>query len=134
MSDVVLQNVRVLAIDQLADERADKPSVVKAVTLEVDAVGGEKVALASLVGTLSLMLRKAGEVGEAATRRVTIADLGHAATSSHDTRFVTIGVMRASKNRIIACRSKRCRRLPRRSPGVERRKTKTNERQASLGT
>ena len=97
MSDVVLQNVRVLAVDQLADERADKPSVVKAVTLEVDAVGGEKVALASLVGTLSLMLRKAGEVGEAATRRVTIADLGHAAASSHDTHFVTIGVMRASK-------------------------------------
>jgi pilus assembly protein CpaB len=97
MSDVVLQNVRVLAIDQVADERTDKPSVVKAVTLEVDAIGGEKVALASRVGSLSLMLRKAGEVGEAVTRRVTIADLGHAAASPRDTRFVTIGVMRMSK-------------------------------------
>ena len=29
-SDVVLQNVKVLAIDQLADDSADKPSVVKA--------------------------------------------------------------------------------------------------------
>ncbi|MDE2375606.1 MAG: hypothetical protein KGL96_15390, partial [Hyphomicrobiales bacterium] len=77
--------------------RTDKPSVVKAVTLEVDAIGGEKVALASRVGSLSLMLRKAGEVGEAVTRRVTIADLGHAAASPRDTRFVTIGVMRMSK-------------------------------------
>ena len=32
-ADVVLQNVRVLAVDQIADERAEKPSVAKAVTL-----------------------------------------------------------------------------------------------------
>ena len=36
VNDVVLQNVRVLAVDQLADQRADKPAVVQAVTLEVD--------------------------------------------------------------------------------------------------
>ena len=36
INDVVIQDARVLAIDQLADQRADKPSVVKAVTLEVD--------------------------------------------------------------------------------------------------
>ena len=35
-TDVVLQNVKVLAIDQIADERADKPSIARAVTLEVD--------------------------------------------------------------------------------------------------
>ena len=33
ITDVVLQDARVLAIDQLADQRTDKPSVVKAVTL-----------------------------------------------------------------------------------------------------
>ncbi len=97
MSDIVLQNVRVLAVDQLADERADKPALVKTVTLEVNATDGEKVALASIMGTLSLMLRKAGEVSEAATRRITFADLGHATAPSHDTHFVTIGVMRALK-------------------------------------
>ena len=37
-TDVVLQNVRVLAIDQTADERAAKASVAKSVTLEVDTV------------------------------------------------------------------------------------------------
>ena len=60
-TDVVLQNVRVLAVDQVADERADKPSLAKAVTLEVEAIGAQKLALAATVGTLSLALRKAGE-------------------------------------------------------------------------
>ncbi len=95
MSDVVLQNARVLAVDQLADQRAEKASVVKAVTLEVKVADGEKLALASLVGTLSLMLRKAGEVAESTPRRVTLADLGRpAAASGH---FITVGVTRASK-------------------------------------
>ena len=35
-TEVVLQNARVLAIDQIADERTEKPAVVKSVTLEVD--------------------------------------------------------------------------------------------------
>ena len=60
-TDVVLQNARVLAIDQIADERADKPAVAKAVTLEVDTIGAQKLSLAASVGSLSLMLRKAGE-------------------------------------------------------------------------
>ncbi len=97
MSDVVLQNARVLAIDQLADQRAEKPSVVKAVTLEVDVTNGEKLALASIVGTLSLMLRKAGEIADAAARRVTLADLGRATTPASDTRFTTVGITRSSK-------------------------------------
>lgn len=96
-NDVVIQNARVLAIDQLADERADKPSVAKAVTLEVDVASGQKLALASTVGTLSLMLRKAGELAETMSRRVTLADLGHAADPVRDLHFVTIGVTRASK-------------------------------------
>jgi pilus assembly protein CpaB len=76
-NDVVLQSVRVLAIDQLADERADKPSVVKAVTLEVDTTGAQKLALAASVGTLSLMLRKAGEAQAELTRQITLTDLGN---------------------------------------------------------
>ena len=74
-NDLVLQNARVLAIDQVADERADKPTVAKAVTLEVDMVGAQKLSLASSVGTLSLMLRKAGEASAGTSRRVTLEDL-----------------------------------------------------------
>jgi pilus assembly protein CpaB len=97
MSDVVMQNARVLAVDQMADERAEKPSVVKAVTLEVDVTSGQKLALASLVGTLSLMLRKAGEVVEMSPQRITLADIGQPPRSAADRRFVTIGVTRALK-------------------------------------
>ncbi len=61
-ADVVLQNVRVLAVDQIADERTEKPSIAKAVTLEVEVMAAQKLALAATVGTLSLALRKAGEV------------------------------------------------------------------------
>jgi pilus assembly protein CpaB len=77
-TDVVLQNVRVLAIDQIADERNDKPAVARAVTLEVDTGSAQKIALAASVGTLSLMLRKAGEATVGATRAVTLSELSGA--------------------------------------------------------
>lgn len=74
-TDVVLQNARVLAIDQTADERTSKPSVAKSVTLEVTTVEAQKVWLASSVGNLSLLLRKAGERDEARARKITLQDL-----------------------------------------------------------
>jgi pilus assembly protein CpaB len=95
VNDVVIQDVRVLAVDQLADQRADKPSVVKAVTIEVDPTEGQKIALAATVGTLSLLLRKAGEATGHDTRRVTTRDLMTA--PAQESHFVTIGVMRPSK-------------------------------------
>src|SRR6201999_3419734 len=75
-TEVVLQNTRVLAVDQSADERAAKAAVAKSVTLEVDTVDAQKVWLASSVGSLSLLLRKAGEVAQAKTRKITLQDLG----------------------------------------------------------
>jgi pilus assembly protein CpaB len=98
VNDVVMQNARVLAIDQLADERSDKPSVARAVTLEVDINGAQKLMLAAQVGTLSLALRKAGEVAAQDTRRVTNADLSNAdAGPREDRRFVSIQVIRSGK-------------------------------------
>ncbi len=97
-TDVVLQNTRVLAIDQLADERADKPAVVKAVTLEVDTVAAQKLTLASQVGTLSLALRKAGEATAGDQRRVTAEDLGRdTAPVAGPKKFSTVTVVRAGK-------------------------------------
>ena len=74
-TEVVLQNTKVLAVDQSADERAAKAQVAKAVTLEVNTVEAQKVWLASSVGSLSLLLRKAGEAGAEKTRRITLQDL-----------------------------------------------------------
>ena len=75
MNDVVIQNARVLAVDQLADDAADRPTVARAVTLEVDTISAQKIALSASLGTLSLMLRRAGEQHQDMTRRVTVSDL-----------------------------------------------------------
>jgi pilus assembly protein CpaB len=75
-TQVVLQDARVLAVDQIADERAAKATVAKSVTLEVNTVQAQKIWLASSVGNLSLLLRKAGETAETHTRKVTLDDLG----------------------------------------------------------
>lgn len=77
-SDVILQNVKVLAVDQSADERADKASLVKAVTLEVTTPAAQKLTLASTVGVLSLALRSAGTVKRETPERVGLADLSTA--------------------------------------------------------
>jgi pilus assembly protein CpaB len=74
-TQVVLQNVRVLAIDQVADERHANAAVAKSVTLETDTVGAQKLGLAGTIGTLSLMLRKAGEASGEKSRQVGIKDL-----------------------------------------------------------
>jgi pilus assembly protein CpaB len=102
-NDVVLQGVKVLAIDQTADDRTDKPAIARAVTLEVNAADAQKLALSSTVGTLSLMLRRAGEAKAADTRRVTLSDLvntGGPATLAdvrEVPRFATVGVRRAGR-------------------------------------
>src|SRR5215510_10467113 len=97
-SDVVLQNTRVLAIDQIADDRNDKPAVIEAVTLEVDTAGAQKLSLAASVGTLSLMLRRAGESMVEATRVITLSDLAARDTMPTQERsFATIRILRPIK-------------------------------------
>jgi pilus assembly protein CpaB len=75
-ADVLLQNIRVLGVDQQADDRSEKAAVVKAVTVEVDTEEAQKLALAQTVGTLSLALRNAGSLTTGRTERITVDDLG----------------------------------------------------------
>ena len=96
-TEVVLQNARVLAVDQVADERAAKTTVAKSVTLEVSTVEAQKVWLASSVGNLSLLLRKAGETAETRTRKITLNDLGsNEPVSTDKTATATVVVTRAA--------------------------------------
>jgi pilus assembly protein CpaB len=99
-NEVVLQNGRVLAVDQQADERADKPAVVKAVTLEVDQVGAQRLSLAATVGSLSLMLRKAGETTADKPRRITLEDLtSEIAPKDDDSAMKSIIVRRGAASK-----------------------------------
>ena len=95
-TQVVLQNTRVLAVDQTADDRAAKTTVAKSVTLEVDTIDAQKVWLASSVGSLSLLLRKAGETAETKTRKVTLNDLGTNEPVGDKSATTTVVVTRAS--------------------------------------
>jgi pilus assembly protein CpaB len=74
-SDILLQHVKVLAVDQLASERQEQPTVAKAVTLEVTPEQAQKVLLASNIGKLSLILRRPAEAGAGSGGRVTERDL-----------------------------------------------------------
>ena len=74
-SDLLLQDIKVIAVDQVASEQKDRPVVAKAVTLEVTPFQAQKISLATSVGSLSLILRKAGDSNVVADRRVTETDL-----------------------------------------------------------
>jgi pilus assembly protein CpaB len=73
--DVLLQSMKVLAVDQVADESKDSPTVVKSVTLEVSTKDAQKLTLAAGAGQLSLALRQAAASKGETTERVTLADL-----------------------------------------------------------
>ena len=87
-TEIVLQNTRVLAVDQSADTSSDKPTVAKAVTLEVSTDQAQRVWLASSVGNLSLLLRKAGETAAVSTKRITLSDLDGQAPADDSRRVV----------------------------------------------
>jgi pilus assembly protein CpaB len=77
-SDVILQSAKVLAIDQITAERTDKPTIAKAVTLEVGEEDAQKILLASDIGRLTLVLRQPHEANADPVRRVTERDLSTA--------------------------------------------------------
>ena len=80
-SEVILQSVKVLAIDQITGERTDRPTIAKAVTLEVSIEDAQKILLATNIGRLSLVLRQRAPGNDVRVRRVTEQDLGTSAAS-----------------------------------------------------
>jgi pilus assembly protein CpaB len=75
VTEVVLQNIRVLAIDQLTDEQREKPQIARTATVEVDPDEAQKLALAMQVGTLSLALRNIVATEPSQVTRIRVGDL-----------------------------------------------------------
>ena len=75
-SDILLEHVKVLAIDQIANEAEEKPTVARAVTLEVTKEQAQKILLASNVGKLSLILGRPAESSRDPNRRIGERDIG----------------------------------------------------------
>ena len=75
VTDVLLQNVRVMAIDQEARNADGTPKVARTATLEVAPLDAQKLALAQQAGSLSLVLRKPGETNNPVVETVNMNDL-----------------------------------------------------------
>jgi pilus assembly protein CpaB len=81
ITDVLLQDARVLALDQRARSADGKPTVARSATLQVDPIGAQKLALAQEIGSLSLVLRKPGEAEDTAVvQTVSLNDLRYGVT------------------------------------------------------
>jgi pilus assembly protein CpaB len=67
VSDVVIQDVRVLGVDLNSDPSSNKPATPSTATLEVNVPDAQKLAVAADLGKLSLALRRTGSAEIAQT-------------------------------------------------------------------
>ena len=76
VTDVVLQNTRIIAMGQRSRNEDGKPAIATTATLEVTPLDAQKLALGQQVGELSLVLRKPGEKdGQELVETVSLEDL-----------------------------------------------------------
>ena len=96
----VLQNIRVVGVDQLADEQSDAPKVARTVTVEVTPDDGQKLALAQRAGTLSLSLRSLdmadGVTEDAPLESVRLADILQEKVTPEGEKRPTIRIFRGT--------------------------------------
>lgn len=78
VTQVLAENVRVLGVDQLDDDSANKPQVARAVTVEVKPDQAQAISLAQAVGAVSLTLRHVSDELPLSKHATTVADLGFA--------------------------------------------------------
>ena len=71
----ILQNVRIVGVDQDSDERSDSPEIARTVTVEVTPDESQRLALAQQAGTLSLSLRSEALTADAVLGSIRLQDL-----------------------------------------------------------
>jgi pilus assembly protein CpaB len=71
----IIQNIRVIGVDQEANAEKEKPGVARTVTLEVTAEESQKLALAQKAGTLSLTLRTIEDEDEQVLESISLRDV-----------------------------------------------------------
>ncbi|HEY2444374.1 MAG TPA: Flp pilus assembly protein CpaB [Rhizomicrobium sp.] len=76
VTQVVAENVRVLGVDQSADDASDKPVVAKAVTIEVTPNQAQEISLGQSVGSVSLALRHVADSAQILRQATQVGDLG----------------------------------------------------------
>jgi pilus assembly protein CpaB len=82
----ILQNIRVIGVDQTSEEAKDRPEIARTITVEVSPEQGQKLALAQQAGTLSLTLRTLDRVVDAPLDMVELRDLLQEKSPVEDTQ------------------------------------------------
>ena len=75
VTDVLLQNIRVIAMGAQAKDSDGKPIPARTATLEIVPIDAQKLALGEAAGSLSLVLRKPGEPNNPVVETVSLNDL-----------------------------------------------------------
>lgn len=71
----ILQNIRVLGVDQQADQQTDQPQIARTVTVEVTPEQSQTLALAQKAGTLSLSLRSLENAEDKPLESIRLSDI-----------------------------------------------------------
>jgi pilus assembly protein CpaB len=88
VSDVVVQNVRLLGVDLNADPTSNKPAEPRTATVEVSVEDAQKLSVAASLGQLSLALRRNGASETAMVSPIMGQDLGAIGASVRTTNAV----------------------------------------------
>lgn len=77
-AEVILENLRVLAVDTIVDPQSGKPVPARSVTFEINRDQAQKLTIAASLGDITLALRAASSEGYSQTGRISDADIGPA--------------------------------------------------------
>jgi len=99
----ILQNIRVIGVDQNSNEENDAPDVARTITVEVSPEQGQKLALAQKAGTLSLTLRTLNGVIDEPMDMISLDDLLQQKSPVPDDELTksTIKVRRANETTVV---------------------------------
>jgi pilus assembly protein CpaB len=116
ITDVLLQNIKVIAIGKETKDPDGKPNPAKTATLEVSPVDAQKLALGERAGALSLTLRKPGDLQDIG--RVQTVSLNDLRYSYYGTAPVQNAVAPRAAPRRVSVASAPRRPAPRPAPVV----------------
>lgn len=98
----ILQNIRVIGVDQQSEELKEKREIARTITVEVTPEQGQRLALAQKAGTLSLTLRTLDGVEDRPMEMVHLRDLlQEESPVPEEESLPTITVRRGTQSEIV---------------------------------
>lgn len=92
----ILQNIRIIGVDQQADEQNEQANIAKTVTVEVTPEQGQKLALAGQAGRLSLTLRTLDSVSDTPMESIRLSDIIRDKSPTEEGPKLTVKVRRGA--------------------------------------